>query len=350
MKKIIFFGIESKAPHQNMMHWYLTNSERQRVSLNLVLLKNARHKIFAYAFLVFRVLYGCLFRRSQMLYFSSFVMAPFAVLAVIFRVPMWVYHSQDWIQDGRNVRSRIELYVVRHAPVVIWNEGVRAKAARRLARRQKEIFVIPTYLPRSYPVPLASPDVRADLIDRLNLAGKQKPILIFAGGGFSTARLSKQLLEAFGYLDNSCGLVFTGVDSYSGFDRVISAGELSFEEVMKVSSSSDIGVLLYNYVGSFGNRYQQPGRLTEYLRCGLCIVSTPFPEVTEMQISQSFVRCVRGYDVAELAGALQNLVNLRRTEESRLGDAIRKFATDDKAYELRAKPVVDRFLEQVGSR
>ena len=344
--KIIAYCPETIAPHQGMLVDYL---KAQLDQPNEVVVRPIPKSNFARMLLALRVVLDALFQRSALLYFASFVSVTFALIPFVLRHPRWIYHSQDWISDQTGLPAKIEPVVVRHAPMVIWNEPNRAERAKAEAGRRDEIMVLPTYLPRGYAVAARSEATRAEVARLAGVQGQQ-PIIVFAGGGYSKDRLSDQVLAASGDLDRAIVLVFTGatrVPAHLMGSNVLDLGMLNYDRMMDIMASSDIGLLLYDYRDSFGHRYQQPGRLTEYLKGGLALIATPFPAASAIAQDTPFCTIVQGYDAAEISDALNSMAS-RIRNNARINAQIRDYAETEMAYDPHARRVLDAIWEKFG--
>lgn len=348
MIDVIAYCVETLAPHQNMMVHHLKEKYGDRVRLTVRRIDGgtgARRR--AALRLMARVVADALMRPDAVIYFASFASAPFTLPAVVLGHRRWIYHSQDWIQEQRCLAAWLERLAVRHAPVVLWNEDNRAGEARRRAGRAGDILVVPTYLPRDFEAPAPSPAVRRDIAARAGV-DPGAMVAIFAGGSYARSRLSMQLVAAMVQQDEACVLVFSGparVPEDIEDGRIVDLGLLSHDDMLAAMSSCDIGMLLYDHAASFGHRYQQPGRLTEYLRCGLRLVATPFPDAERLAREGDCCILVDGYDVDELAAALQvSARRVRETPEARF--SIKQYCEATMIYE----PAADAALAAVTQR
>ncbi len=342
MVDVIVYCIGAIAPHQNMMVHHLREKYGDSVSLKVRRIDDARGARRGRALrLMVQVATDTLMRRGAVIYFASFASAPFTLPAVLLGHRRWIYHSQDWIQDQGRLPAWLERLAVRHAPVVLWNEANRAAEARRRAGRAGEILVVPTYLPRSFEAPLPSPAIRRDIAARAGV-DPDAMVAVFAGGSYSPSRLSAQLVEAIARQDDACVLVFSGpTRPPEGVEqgRIVDMGLLSHDDMLAAMASCDIGMLLYDYAESFGHRYQQPGRLTEYLRCGLRLIATPFPDAERLAGQSDGCMVVQGYDVDELAAVLRESARrVRDTPEARF--SIRRRCEEAMVYEPAADAAV----------
>jgi glycosyltransferase involved in cell wall biosynthesis len=67
---------------------------------------------------------------------------------------------------------------------------------------------------------------------------------------------------------------------------------LSFDDLLAYTVNADAGLLLYE--GTLGNFFTAPGRLTEYLTCGLPVLASAYTGIENV---------VRGFDVGVTANA-----------------------------------------------
>lgn len=345
MVRVIAYDIQTLAPHQGMLLKFLEAQYGGCVDLTIRRIGTGK---LARIYTLWLALLDAAFRRKSVLYFSSFVSAPFTVFAVLFRHNRWIYHSQDWIQDRPGIASRTELWAVRHATIVIWNEQTRASAAMKHAERKAEILVLPTYLPGDYPVPKASESIRREIAQRAGI-DSEKMVAIFAGGSYSRTRLSQHLVEAARSLDENTVVVFTGPSRLPAQEHCTSLldfGLLAYDDMLSVLASCDIGLLLYDHANSFGNRYQQPGRLTEYLRCGLRLIATPFPDAEKLRLRTDFCMLVRGYDVPELSITLNEMVRTARLDVDGR-ERISSYSKKNMIYDPAAKIVLGEILRRL---
>lgn len=225
-------------------------------------------------------------------YVHGHVAAP-AALAALRGVPRArvVYHTQDFLEPGRTTRWEVfERQMARRAGTVICNEPNRARFMQSYYRLERAPIVVRTALPRAWPTPSRDARMRDRLLAQLPSRVQASPRLIAAGGAYSILRASEVLIRAVARLPAHYVLVFTGMEpntkphalgleavrSAGLADRTIVLGSLPYPELLRTMAACDIGVLLYRNDG-IGNFYQAPGRLTEYLTCGIPIIASNFP-------------------------------------------------------------------------
>ncbi|MEL6660751.1 MAG: hypothetical protein AAFR36_30070, partial [Bacteroidota bacterium] len=236
MINVISYETESIAPHQGMFSTYIEQNHADMIHLQRRIIPNDR---YAKLLTLLCVIWDTLFHRGSFLYFSSFVSAPFAFLPAILNHKYWIYHSQDWIQDNHNLSSWLERIVVRRATWVIWNEQNRARRAKELSGRKSNIYVLPTFLPRSHTVPEPRPHWRKQLMTKAKIR-EPNTIIIFAGGGYSKARLSETIVKAMDKVDQNSLLVFSGRERLPAdlkSDRVVDVGMLPYKDMLELMAS-----------------------------------------------------------------------------------------------------------------
>jgi hypothetical protein len=344
-RKIIAYRPDALAPHQGLLSEFVKCElpDTVEVIIRTIPTNNLKRIFFA-----LRVALDAILYRGAILYFASFLSVAYAAIPGLLGHRRYIYHSQDWIADAQTILSRLELQVVRCAPIVIWNEPGRAARAKEMSGRKGDILILPTYLPREFFAPERSDRVRQELAKKSGVA-LEDMIVIFAGGGFSSERLSEQFIEAQKIGCKSTVTVFTGTNRLPDIfaaSNIVDLGCLSYEEMFEVMASSDIGLLLYDYANSFGHQYQQPGRLTDYLKCGLAIIATPFLDARRLQAETNFCEVVDGYNVEELSIVLDAMAD-RITSREVSPELMRKYVDSNMAYEDFATSVLDRVFAQL---
>jgi glycosyltransferase involved in cell wall biosynthesis len=228
-----------------------------------------------------------------------------------------IYHTQDYVEPGDHAFYEwCECFLARRADWVIINEINRARFMASSYRLKQTPEIIRTSLPIWWDVPERNESYRQEILKKSGLIDVENPRLIVAGGCYQWARMSPEVVEAFARLPHNYALIFNYmVDTKSSEicekhlqelgirDRVVFIEPLSFEKLLSLYAVCDIGILLYpsNSVGHF---YQSPGRLTEYLRCGLQIVTSAFPGLELLNLKYSLGAVADPYDPKSIASAI----------------------------------------------
>jgi len=218
--------------------------------------------------------------------------APAPVLALAFlRSHRVIYHTQDYLEPGRFLLWEFfERKLARRSGQVICNEPNRGRFMASHFRLRQFPIVVPTYLPRDWPRPEFEPEARRELLARAGQPVGADALLLMHQGGFAGVRCGSALVRALATLPAHFLLVFTGMAegtpareelrmqaaSLGVTGRIIVLDRLPFDEMQRFTAACDAGILLYPNDG-VGNYYQAPGRLTQYLACGLPVLASDFP-------------------------------------------------------------------------
>jgi glycosyltransferase involved in cell wall biosynthesis len=200
-------------------------------------------------------------------------------------------------------RSRLEGIMARSCDLHINGEYHRGYIFRAQHGVRAPILISPPNLSIGFPV--ARPD--AEIRKQLAGGAQGDEFLLRLHGGLHPLRRVSELFEALALLPRRFRLVMTregdpardqaldGRLAEAGIlDRVVRLPRMEYCEVLRYTVSCDAGVLLYAN-NDLGNFFQSPGRLTEYLACGLPILSSHFTGLEAL---------VRRYDIGECADAL----------------------------------------------
>jgi len=202
-----------------------------------------------------------------------------------------IYHTQDFLEPRRHkFYEFFEKRLAKRAGFVIINDENRA----RFMKSHYDLVQLPTsvrtYLPASWKIPDFDANKRIELLSTLGVKMTGDEKLIMCQTAYSPVRCSENLIKAVALLGKNYYLVFSGMESGSAgerlakeavsrhgvIDRSLFLGYLPYTDLLGYTAVCDIGVLLYANDG-IGNFYQCPGRLTEYLRCGISVVMSDFP-------------------------------------------------------------------------
>ena len=191
-----------------------------------------------------------------------------------------VYHTFDFYDPvAHPCYSRFERHVARRAAAHLNGEFHRAYFCRSAYRLRCPVCIVPPNLPSDWPIPPRSEEIRK----RLGARGSGDVLLMLIGGR-SPVRATDQVLAALASLPQRFRLAMTAEPSpeleqiltrLGVAGRVTCLGRLDYLDLFRYISSSDIGVMLH-VNSDFGNFFQGPGRLTEYLACGLPVLASHF--------------------------------------------------------------------------
>lgn len=257
-----------------------------------------------------------------------------------------IYHTQDFLEPWRHpLRAWLEALVCRCADQVIINEPNRGRALQSIYALAEAPLVVPTGLLTDWPIPERSQSRRAWLMTQAPKppADGKEPILIVHQGPLRTNRCGLELLAALATLPRHYLLVVTGMErdeldvmaSYIGqslIGRIILPGKMEFQEMLDVTASCDLGVLLYPNDG-IGNYYQAPGRLSENCRSSIPSIASAFPPFEQIACHADFIALCDPTDPHDIARAAQRLGDLTPAVRAQLGKAAQCFALKALAFE-----------------
>ncbi len=291
------------------------------------------------------------FSRSTIFYFQGHIgtVAGFFALAGIHKSRI-IYHTQDYLEPGRHpFWAFFEKSIARKSGYVICNETNRARFMKSNYQLNNLPFVIRSALPHEWPVPEFEASLRAEIFRLGGIFPDSATRLVLHIGPFSNVRCSRFVVEAMAALSDVYVLVFTGMARGSqsfrqaeeavtaaGIEkRVVYLGDLPFDELLRYTACCDIGLLLYPDDG-IGNYYQAPGRLTEYLRCGLPVVTSNFPGLELLTLKFGLGIACNPESPQDIAMAIQKINNWNI--EERLGERARlkELARSEFSYEKQA--------------
>ncbi len=239
-----------------------------------------------------------------------------------------VYHDPDYYDPiAYPIRAALEGLLARHCDLVVSHEFHRGYIMRAAYRLRCPILVSPPHLSIGWPIPARSQERRRQMD-----GGREDAFLLRLHSGFHPRRMVPQLFEALSTLPERFRLVMTGardgsVDPDAAWlarklgiaGRVIALPRLDYRTMLEYTASSDAGVLLYAN-NDLGNFFQAPGRLTEYLACGLPVVASRFTGLENLVLRYGIGRCAEPGDPTRLAEAILALED--DTRAGRLSPAI----------------------------
>lgn len=269
-----------------------------------------------------------------------------------------VYHTQDYLEPGQHKLYEVfERFFSKHADLVISNEPNRARFMTSHYRLKKAPKIIRTALPSWWSIPKRDECFRQELLEKAGLRGAENPRLIVAGGAYRADRMSPEVVQSLANLPGNYALIFNymplGSSCRSNCERhlkelgiekrFVFLSPLPYDEILKLYAACDIGILLYpnNSVGHF---YQAPGRLTEYLRCGLPIVTSEFPGLELLTMKYDLGIVADPYDSTDIAEAICSLGKASDEQMILRRERLINCAETELAYDEQAKKVFQYIL------
>lgn len=279
-------------------------------------------------------------------YVQGHVSCPAAWLALM-GVPRrrQVYHTQDYLEPGRHsVWAFFERRYARRAGTVLCNEINRGRFMASNYGLDAQPVTIPTTLPTAWIRSKPRQAGRARRLGKLGLPTDENLRLVLHQGPYlDEVRCGRSILDAMQLLPKRYILAFTGNQAGAWLDaakrdvaarpgltqRVHFIGQVPFDELLKVTELFDLGLLLYPNDG-VGNFYQAPGRLTEYIGCGLPVVTSRFPglellvmkrglgQVADPTSAEDIARAILALGQRDRRAIDEGRLQLRRTFEKEL--------------------------------
>jgi glycosyltransferase involved in cell wall biosynthesis len=311
---------------------------------------------------LFGVIREVLAARPDCLYIQGAQQAPFVLwlLCASFKGKV-IYHTQDYVGPRQNWFYEIcEKLFARHADWVISNEPNRARFMASSYGLMRMPEVIRTALPSWWPVPGRDEEYRLEILRSAGLTDDTRLRLIATGGAYRDDRMSQQLVEALVDLPTEYIVVFTCcppgsssrllceecIERHGLQGRVIYWDAPGYAELLMLFSVCDMGILLYPNNG-IGHFYQSPGRLTEYLRCGLPIVTSQFPGLELLVLKYRIGEVADPYNSKEVAAAIRRIGDVPESEAALRRQELRELAESEFVYEVQSVPVFEKMLGAV---
>lgn len=315
---VVFLAANDHAPHQDMALRWLERSDAFDITV-IGPTKGGLKARLAHVVRVRRALAGR--RDNPIVYVSSHSNMLTAMLALAGgrRRPV-VYHTQDFYSPRRyRGRAALEGRLLRRGDLIVVNEAARGAYLWERWGLARQPMTIPTYLPSWWPMPERSAEARARLLGLFPDA-KPNDAIVFAGGPFTAMRQSANLIKCMALIPTHLRVVFSNsppghptrvaldaAAAQAGVgDRVGVLPDLPHGELTALIGGADLGVLVYQPT-DLGNVFQQPGRLTEFLRMGIPCIASPFSDARWLAARTPYVRLADGEDPADLALGLEQL-------------------------------------------
>ena len=231
---------------------------------------------------VMRRLLSARFGRNDVIYLNSQSMSLRAAIGL--SGPKFgkkiLYHNPDYFCPlNFPVSFWLERRLCRMADLYLNVEFHRAYITSKMYRCRCPVITCPPNLPLKWPVASASVEKRM-----LMAGGDPEAFVLMLHGGYHEWRMTPQLVEALASLPENVRLVMTGksptrdkvdevLERLSLSNRVVRLPRMDFDELLSYTVNADAAVLLYMNT-DLGNFFTAPGRLTEYLVCGLPLLAS----------------------------------------------------------------------------
>ena len=293
--------------------------------------------------------------RFDIIYLQGQELAPRAALGLA--GPLFgkrlIYHTLDFYDPiTYSAHSFLEGCISRRASYHLNGEYHRAYFVRTLHRLKCPVLVVPPNLPAAWPIPSPSEDRRLALGAR-----GAKDVVLIVHGGRSPLRATDQLFAALGMLPRRFRLAMTCdrdpelavlADSLGITDRVTYLGRLDYVDMFSYTVSSDIGIMLH-VNNDLGNFFQGPGRLTEYMACGLPILASHFTGLQVLVAINGVGVCANPESPEDIASRLIDIeAGLHAGTFSRR--VIRQRFLDAFAFDYWRQAVVTAFADVLSGR
>jgi glycosyltransferase involved in cell wall biosynthesis len=218
----------------------------------------------------------------DVLYMQGQALAPRAAIAMLgpkFGKKL-IYHTADYFSPiDHPVRFRLERHLCRKADLYMNAEVHRAYITAEMYGCRCSVITFPPNLPRQWPIAPPSEAKRRQMT-----GGDPDAFVLMLHGSYNPLRMTSQLVQGLAGLSPRFRLVMTGasptrdsvdeaLENAGVTNRVLRLPLLPFDEMLSYSVNADAGVLLYKN-SDLGNFFQSPGRLTEYLACGLPLLAS----------------------------------------------------------------------------
>lgn len=304
--------------------------------------------------------------KNNIFYIQGNVVTPACFLATLgVKRNNLIYHTQDYLEPGRHpFWEYFERCVAKRANTVFVNESNRARFMASSYKLSDMPTVVRTSLPREWPIPTRDEKLRNKILTSIGKStDPSNTILILHQGSFSEVRCTKQVIFALSKLPKNFVLVFTSIQkttrSFCDWHkmicslhlekRVIYLDNLPFDTLLKHTAVCDLGILLYPNDG-IGNYYQAPGRLTEYLRCGLPIVASQFQGLELLFLKHGLGETCNQDDPDDIASVILKISTSLIKNQENIRLQLIKLGCDEFAYESQfdaIKRVIDERLNSV---
>jgi glycosyltransferase involved in cell wall biosynthesis len=264
-----------------------------------------------------------------------------AVLLAGMRGKALAYHAPEMYDPfDHPAHWRLLGCLSRRADLYLNAEYHRAYISRAMYRIRAPIVILPPNLPSTWPIPRIAADVRARMCGD---KASHDAFVLMLHGGYSERRLVPELLHGLAMLPRTVRLVMTNVEHRKGEadrtlarlgieDRVLRLPRMAFGDMLAYSVNADAGVLLYKN-NDLGNFFTSPGRLTEYLACGLPVLASNHTGLEALVLRHGLGETTREPTPEAIADAIRALMERKATgvlgREVMRETFVRTFASDN---------------------
>jgi glycosyltransferase involved in cell wall biosynthesis len=223
-----------------------------------------------------------------------------------------VYHNPDYYDPITHpLYTRLEGRFCRKVDLHLNNEFHRGYISRAQYRMTCPIITAPPNLPAAWPIPSRSEAKRAEM------CGGEDAFVLMLHGPYSELRMVPQLFEALSLLPERFRLVMTGANvrkaeadamlqRFGVSERVLRLPTLGYHEMFEYTVNADAGVLLYKN-NDLGNFFTSPGRISEYLACGIPVLATDHTGLENLVSRLDLGECVDSTAPRRIAAGLTRL-------------------------------------------
>ena len=311
--------------------------------------------LVAYELQVLRWLQRARFGPYDVIYLHSQALASRAALGLMgpFFGKRLVYHTHDFFDPVTHpFHAHLEGKLTRRASYFFNGEYHRGYFCRTMYNLRCPVLVVPPNLPAAWPIPGPSREIR-----RLLGARTPEDVLLMLHGGWSPLRATDQLLHALALLPPRFRLVMTSnldpnltarLERFGVANRVVCLGQVGYGKLFSYSASADIGIMLH-VNNDLGNFFQAPGRLTEYMACGLPVLASHFTGLQLLMLKFRIGLCADPASPSEIASRIIEIESARRKGEF-TRDTIRRTFLESFAFDNWESAVCDAFDATIAAK
>jgi glycosyltransferase involved in cell wall biosynthesis len=273
----------------------------------------------------FQELLAARFGNYDVIFLHAHSLATRAAIAFLGPMPgkRIVYHDPDyWNPVKFPLQSKLEGLLCRKIDCHLNHEYHRAYIYQERYRMTCPMIISPPNLPSDWKIPALDADKRSQMC-----GGKpDDQFVLMMHSPFNDYRMTYQLFEALAQLPDRFRLVMTGgspgkrntadlvADKLGISERVLQLHQPSFQTLLEYTVNADAGVLLYKNT-DLGNFFQAPGRLTEYIACGLPLLASNFTGLENLVRRFDLGECVDATDPQRIAKGILELEASKRSLE-----------------------------------